>query len=64
MKKPRATAVACVALTLGGLTTGCDLDFLKEIVRDGLVTGLEAEAAKIPELILDAIFGSDDAEDD
>ena len=67
MKKPRATATACVALVLGGLTTGCDLAFLKEVIRNGLVTGLEAEAAKIPGLIIDEItdaLGLPDTEPD
>lgn len=67
MKKPKATAMTCLVLALGGLTTGCDLAFLKEVIRNGLVTGLEEEAARIPGLIIDEItdaLGLPDTESD
>lgn len=64
MKKPRATAITCVALTLGGLTTGCDLAFLEDVIREGLATGLQAQVEKIPGLILGPFLGTDDTEDD
>ncbi len=44
-----------LVLTVCGLTTGCDLAFLGDVVREGLVAGLRTEAEKIPPLIIGEI---------
>lgn len=59
MRKWKGSLVAVFAVTACGFSTGCDLAFLEDMLKEGIVTGIRTEvettAGAVADRVADAL---------
>jgi hypothetical protein len=55
MRKAKALFVGILGVTACGFSTGCDLAFLEDVIKEGLAQGVREEVGQIPGLIIDRV---------